>query len=254
MGYYLKFNISSVMEYRMSFIIQCLGMALNNTAFIFFWWILFDNVKDIGGYGFPDVMLLWSIASTSFGLAFVMFGNAGEITRMIMNGELDTYLLQPKDPIVNIVCSKSSLSAWGDALYGIILFIAVQGFDPQGFLLFLLFSLTGALILTSLLVTIHSLSFYAGNVEGLASLVTEFLITFGIYPEGIFSGGLKYVLYTAIPVGFTAYVPAQVIKSFNPLLLLSVIGVTVLWICIAYWTFYTGLKKYESGNLIINKL
>lgn len=254
MLYYFRFNLSSVMEYRTSFLIQSFGMVLNNASFIFFWWILFNNVSSIGGYGFKDVMMLWAISSSAFGLCFVVFGNVNQVTRMILNGELDTYLLQPKDPLINIICSKTIVSAWGDTLYGIILFFLVRGFDLMGFLLFLIFCITGSLIFASILVTAHALSFYAGNLEGLTQLITEFLISFSIYPEGIFKGGLKYVLYTIIPAAFMVYIPARAISSFNLVLLLEVLGVAVVWIIIAYIMFYKGLKKYESGNLIINKL
>ena len=254
MGYYFKFNISSVMEYRMSFLIQCFGMILNNSAFIFFWWILFKNVNTIGGYGFKEEMMLWSLMSTSFGLCFVVFGNVNQITRMILNGELDSYLLQPKDPLINILCSKTIVSAWGDTLYGVILFFVIRGFDIKALLLFLLFSITGALIFSSVLVTFHALSFYAGSAEGLAQTVTEFFISFSIYPEGIFSNGIKYALYTVIPVAFIVYIPAKLINQFSIIMLLEVLSVTLLWMIIAYTVFYKGLKKYESGNLIINKL
>ncbi|HEY5561995.1 MAG TPA: ABC-2 family transporter protein [Clostridiaceae bacterium] len=254
MGYYFKFNISSVMEYRMSFLIQCFGMILNNSAFIFFWWILFKNVNTIGGYGFKEEMMLWALMSTSFGLCFVVFGNVNQITRMILNGELDSYLLQPKDPLINILCSKTIVSAWGDTLYGVILFFIIRGFDIKALLLFLLFSITDALIFSSVLVTFHALSFYAGSAEGLAQTVTEFFISFSIYPEGIFNNGIKYVLYTVIPVAFIVYIPAKLINQFSIVMLLEVLGVTLLWMVIAYTVFYKGLKKYESGNLIINKL
>lgn len=254
MFYYFKFNISSVMEYKTSFLIQSFGMILNNSAFIFFWWILFENVNTIGGYGFQDEMMLWAVMSSSFGLSFVFFGNVNQITRMILNGELDTYLLQPKDPLVNILCSRTVVSAWGDTLYGVILFFLIRGFDVVGFLLFLLFCITGALIFSSVLVTFHALSFYIGNAEGIGQMVTEFMISFSIYPEGIFKGAVKFILYTVIPAAFVVYIPAGVIKEFSIIALLKVIGVALLWIVIAYTAFYRGLKRYESGNLIVSKL
>jgi ABC-2 type transport system permease protein len=198
--------------------------------------------------------MLWAICSSSFGLCFVVFGNVNQITRMILNGELDTYLLQPKDPLVNILCSKTIVSALGDTLYGIVLFFLIKGFDIMGFLLFILFCITGALIFASVLITFHALSFYTGNTEGLAQLVTEFLISFSIYPEGIFNNGLKYLLYTIIPAVFMVYIPAKVISHFSIFMLLGILGIALLWIVIAYIMFYGGLKRYESGNLIINKL
>ncbi|SHJ16241.1 ABC transporter permease [Lutispora thermophila] len=254
MLYYLKFNISSAMEYRTSFLIQCFGMMLNNSAFIFFWWILFNNVNTIGGYTFRDEMMLWAISSTSFGICFITFGNISNITRMILNGELDTYLLQPRDPLMNIVCSKTEVSAWGDTLYGIIMFFLIRGFDMKGFMLFLLFCVTGGLILACVRISFHALSFYSGNVEGLAHLVTDFLITFGIYPKGIFTGVVKFIIYTVIPTAFIVHIPAEIIMQFSIVRLLGVLAVTLLWIVIAYVMFYRGLKKYESGNLIISKL
>ncbi|MFZ5353657.1 MAG: ABC transporter permease [Bacillota bacterium] len=254
MLYYFRFNLSAVMEYRASFIMQSLGMMINNSAFIFFWWILFENVKSIGGYGFSDVMTIWAISSSAFGISFVFFGNLNRITTMIMNGELDTYLLQPKDPLINILCSKTIVSAWGDAVYGIVLFTMLKGPSISDMLLFLLFCITGALIFSSVIVTIHTISFYAGSAEGLSQLVGEFLISFSIYPEGIFSGRLKYILYSIIPVAFVTYIPARIFNGFSAVLLLQVMGAALLWIIITYLLFYRGLKKYESGNLIISKL
>jgi ABC-2 type transport system permease protein len=254
MSYYFKFNISAAMEYRVSFLMQAFGMALNNSAFIFFWWILFNNVPRIGGYGFKEEMMLWALSSTSYGICFILFGNVNQITRMIMNGELDTYLLQPKDPLVNLVCSRTILSALGDALYGVILFFIINGFNVQRLLLFLLFCITGALIIASILVTIHALSFYSGNTEGFAQMVMEFIISFSIYPEGIFNNALKTILYTVLPVAFIVYVPARVLAKFSIVHLASILCIAVLWIIIAYAVFYRGLKKYESGNLIISKL
>jgi ABC-2 type transport system permease protein len=250
----MKFNISSAMEYRMSFIIQTIGMALNNSAFIFFWWILFNTVENIGGYGFEDVMRIWALASTSFGIANIFFGNTRFITQIIMTGELDTYLLQPKDPVINMICGKTSLSSWGDAIYGLLLIMIVERFLLSKIVLFLILSTTGALLLTAVMVTLHSLSFYAGNMEAFAGLMVEFMITFSIYPEGIFGGALKWVLYTIVPVAFLAYIPRAIIMSLNLSLIPLVMIVVILWVIIAYTVFYHGLKRYESGNLIVNRL
>jgi ABC-2 type transport system permease protein len=50
------------------------------------------------------------------------------------------------------------------------------------------------------------------------------------------------------------YIPSSVIHNFSILKSLLVLGVAVIWVVLAYRLFYKGLKKYESGNLIINKL
>jgi ABC-2 type transport system permease protein len=254
MGFYIRFNLSSVMAYRASFLIQTVAMALNNSAFIFFWWILFYNMPDIGGYGFVDVMHIWALASASFGVSNVFFGNTRFITQMILMGELDTYLLQPKDPLMNMICGKSSLSAWGDMVYGLVLIAVVTGFSLPRIAVFCLLAITGGLMMTAVMVTIQSLSFYAGNMESFAGLMSEFMITFSIYPEGIFGDLLRWVLYFVVPIGFIAYIPGQVIATLNLWWLPVIMVVLVVWIVIAYSVFYGGLKRYESGNLMVTKV
>ena len=251
---YFRFNLSAVMEYKVSFLTQCLGMMLNNTAFIFFWWILFDKVESIGGYGFLDVMTIWALSSSSFGLCYVVFGNINNLTRMILNGELDSYLLQPKDPLINILCSRTVLSAWGDLFYGIILFAFIKGFSLGSLLLFMQLCITGALLLVSVLITLHTISFYTGNAEGIAQLAVEFMISFSIYPEGVYGRGLRYLFYSLLPVGFISYMPRQLLNDFSAALLFKIFGAALIWVIIAYIAFYRGLRKYESGNLITTKL
>ncbi|WP_426347932.1 ABC transporter permease [Alloiococcus sp. CFN-8] len=253
-GNYFKFNLSSAMEYRGSFLMQIFGMMINNASFIFFWWMLFDNVGDIGGYGFKEVMALWALVSTSFGITTVLFGNLNQLTKIIINGELDVYLLQPKDVLINVLCSRTIVSGWGDTLYGIILYIIIQGFALKEFLLFLLFSITAALIFSSVVIIFHSISFYTGSFEGVVTQAWQFLTTFSNYPESIFKGGLKIILYTLLPSGFMSYIPVKLLKSFDLKLFILLIAVTIVWLILAYSFFYKGLKRYESGNLITNKL
>lgn len=85
-------------------------------------------------------------------------------------------------------------------------------------------------------------------------MVMEFIISFSIYPEGIFNNVIKTILYTVLPVAFIVYIPARVLVQFSIVHLACILGMAVLWITIAYTVFYRGLKKYESGNLIISKL
>lgn len=251
---YFKFNLSASMEYRASFLIQTFGMILNNSTFIFFWWILFSNIERIGGYGFKEVMVIWAISSTSFGLTFVVFGNIRRISQLIINGELDTYLLQPKDVLINVIASSTIISAWGDIFYGILLFIGVYGFKLVDFSLFIIFCITGAILFSSVLIFANSLTFFMGDSQGIAGLVLEFLISFSIYPEGIYKGFTKFIIYTFLPAAFISLIPVRLIQQFSWRWFLLILGVALGWCVFSYCFFKRGLRKYESGNLIINKL
>jgi len=59
------------------------------------------------------------------GFLHIVFGNVRQFSKIIINGELDTYLLQPKNVYINVHCSRMIVSAWGDFIYGYILLAAV---------------------------------------------------------------------------------------------------------------------------------
>jgi len=253
-GGYFRYNLAASMEYRSSFLIQTLGMILNNSAFIFFWWVLFEHVGEIGGYGFQEVMMIWAISSTSYGIAFVFFGNVRRISKIIVSGELDTYLLQSKDALINLIASGTVVSAWGDIFYGLLLFIFITGGSLVKAGMFILLSMIGSTFLVSILVAAHSLTFYFGDAQGTADLIIEFMVTIGTYPEGIYQGASRVLIYTLLPTAFISFVPIRIIQSFSWYWLGVLLLAMVAWGTLSYKLFYRGLRHYESGNLIVNKL
>ena len=249
--HYFRFNLSAGMSYRGSFLIQVFGMALNNSVFIVFWLILFDKVGgDIEGYGFNDVMFLWALAASGFGTAQVFFGNGHHISRIIYSGELDVYLLQPKSIAVNLVSSRMVVSGWGDIVYGVILFLATQSLSWYSILLFLLFSVLMALVVTALRLMYHSLTFFLGNAESLAQLASEMVISFMIYPGSIFKGPTVWILHSIVPAALIGHMPAALIKDFKLELLLILLAADTVLILVSLAVFRKGLRVYESGNRI----
>jgi len=119
---YFRLNLASALEYRASFLTQAFGMALSNSSFIFFWWIAFGQIGGtIAGYTFENVLFIWAVTSTGFGLSHILFANAANLTRLVVTGELDAYLLQPCNVLVNVLCARTNLSAYGDVIYGFII-------------------------------------------------------------------------------------------------------------------------------------
>lgn len=251
---YFKLNLSASVEYRGSFIIQVFGMMLNNLAFVFFWSVIFEKVSNVSGYEFKDVMFIWALASAAFGFAHIVFGNIHSVGSIIINGELDAYLLQPKDVYINVLCSRTSISAWGDLAYGLILFVIISGLSPVKWLMFIGFVIFGGLLMGSIMAAAQTMTFYMGNATSIGRLVTEFLLTFTLYPESIYKGAVRWVIYSLLPAGFITYMPLRVMKYFSWESLCVLILVDIAYIIACYGFFRMGLKRYESGNLIGTKL
>lgn len=253
-GAYFKLNLSASMEYRTSFLIQVFGMFINNLSFAFFWWLLFERFGKIGTYGYNDVLLLWAFSSAGFGLCFIFFGNIRYLVGIIVRGELDTFLLQPKNVLLNTISSKTVVSAWGDLVYGILLFLVVGNLSFKSIAMFILFSITAGLLFSSVLIAYNSAAFYYGNIQSLANLILEFMVTFSIYPADMFHGVVRLMLFTLLPAGFISMVPVSLLSSFHIGWFLLLPAVTMGWMAIAYFLFFRGLKHYESGNLIVNRM
>ena len=76
------------------------------------------------------------------------------------------------------------------------------------------------------------------------------LVSFSTYPDGIFKGAVRFLLYSVVPVGMSIYTPVDIMVEFDAWRLLKVAGYTVLLSAAAVFTFYRGLRRYSSGNLM----
>ena len=74
------------------------------------------------------------------------------------------------------------------------------------------------------------------------------------YPDGIFKGIAKTLLYTLVPVGLSTYLPLKVMLSFSLSNFLIIIFVTILLVSLAFYIFDLGLKRYSSSNLMVARI
>jgi len=252
---YFRLNLASAMEYRASFFTQAFGMALSNSSFIFFWWIAFRQLGGtIAGYSFYDILFIWSVISSAFGISHVLFENVNNLSQLIITGELDTFLLQPCNILVNMLCARTSLSAYGDLAYGLVLMALSHRADASAWGWFLTGALIGGFLITAVSLTAHTLTFYLGNASVLGQMTTEFVINFSIYPDKIYGTALRALMYTLIPAGFIVHVPLRLAKEFSFGTLALLLGVAAAYCVLSGLLFYHGLRKYESGNVIATRL
>lgn len=245
----IKYALMREMLNKVSFISNIFFMILNNASFIIQWFVLYSLKENVGGYTFKQVLLLWGIAAGSYGVSRFFFKKAFSLSEIINNGSLDNYLVQPKNVLISAITSDVETSAIGDTLYGYIM-LFVYGVNIVNFIEFTIFSILGGLMLTSISVILSSLSFWFNKTDLLADTGNSLMVNFATYPEGIFKGIVKILLYTIIPVGIVNYIPIEILTEFNIYLFLIFILVTVILIFTAFIIFYKGLKRYSSSSLM----
>ena len=245
----IKYAIMREMLNKFTFLSNVLLMMLNNASFIVQWIIIYGICDSIGSYEFKDILLLWGISSYSYGFAFFFFKDAFNLSKMINEGRLDQFIIQPKNILISVVTTHVKTSALGDMLYGLLMLV-FYGITPSNFFLFILFGITGGLIMVSCAIIIGSLSFWFGKSDVLLDTFNNTLITTSLYPDTIYGNVLKVILFTIIPVGMIVYIPINIMNCFNPILLLIVLSFTIMIIAFAFFIFHVGLKKYSSSNLM----
>jgi ABC-2 type transport system permease protein len=250
---YLRHNLMSAMAYREAFILQAFGMLINDLMLLVFWVVLFSRFPNVRGWDLPGVVTLYGIVAAGFGIANVIFGNAGRVALLITGGDLDYYLALPADPLVHLLVSRSSLSAWGDLLFGIGVYLAADAGHWARLPLFLILTALSALVFVAFDVIMGSLAFWLGQSQNLSMQLRNALITFGLYPVDIFPGLVRLLLFTLIPAAFVGSVPAALLVSFSWGRLAGVIGFSLGVVLLARWVFYRGLRRYTSGNLVTTR-
>ena len=249
----VKYALIREMLNKTTFITNIVFMVLNNASFIVQWIILFQIKDNFGGYTLKDVLLLWGLSAGAYGFSHFFFKKAYHLSEIINTGKLDSFLVQPKNVLLSTITTDVEPSALGDILYAyIVLFI--YGFTIKDFVLYTVFTILGGLILTAIAVILASLSFWFNKSDIIADTGNSLMIHFSTYPDGIFKGITKILLYTLIPVGITTYIPIQIMTQFNIINFTLVIGVTIFLVVFSFIIFNLGLKKYSSSNLMIAKI
>ncbi len=247
---YVKVNMQAAMEYRMNFVVQAGGMIISDIAWLIFWLIFFAKFPAVNGWGFNDVVMMYSIITMAYGLTTFVFGNFRYMADIIIKGNMDYYLALPKPPLLHMLISRSNLSGAGDFLFGLAIFFFVVPINLQSILLFSILMAMSFTMFLHFAIIIGSLTFFMGGTGKTQDTLLFSIVTFSSYPFSSFEGVLKILLLTIIPVGFISGIPVEIMKSFSPALMLYMFIATVVLVATAHTIFRFGLKHYESGNLI----
>lgn len=243
-----KANLSSAMEYRASFISQVLGMMISNTFFFFFWFLFFSRFNEVKGWSIKDMIMLYAIITTGYGIGFGLFGNAMRMAELIAQGRLDYYLALPRSVLLHVLASRSVISAWGDLIFGIIAYCFVG--NPGGIALWLTASLCSGAIMVCASAIFGTLSFWLGNASTLAAQANNALITLSLYPRDIFQGGVRFLMLTLLPAAFVGAIPLDIVRQGDWTRIPGLIAVALFFIILLWLLFNAGLRRYESGSAL----
>jgi ABC-2 type transport system permease protein len=249
-GAYLRINMHAQLEYRAAFVSQALAMFVNDCIWLAFWCSFFTRFPVLADWTMKDYITLWAICAAGFGLGHCVAGNSLMLASAIARGQLDAWMLYPRCLLPHFILGRMSATAFGDLIFGFVVYVALVQPDLMHFALFSVLVASVALLFIGFNILTGSLSFYLGNAEVLAEQLRFALISFSTYPASIFEGKIKLLLFTAIPAAFISFLPIQALHYMSiPDALLAFAG-AIGFLVIGVLVFNHGLTKYESGNLV----
>ncbi|MBE9207340.1 ABC-2 family transporter protein [Nostoc sp. LEGE 06077] len=247
---YIRLNLKAHLEYRGAFITQVIAMVLNNLVWVTFWMLFFQRFPVLRGWTVQDVITLWALAASGFGLAHAICGNALRISGLIVRGQLDVWMLYPRTLLPHLLLGKMSATSWGDLLFGYGVYLFFVKPDALHLAMFTALTISSAGVYIGFNVMAGSLSFYIGNSEGLTQQWRNAMLTFSTYPATLFEGWVKLLLYTLIPAGFVTYLPIEALRQFSLIHTILAVAGAIAVLSVGAGVFYHGLRLYSSGNLM----
>jgi ABC-2 type transport system permease protein len=97
-------------------------------------------------------------------------------------------------------------------------------------------------------VLFNSIAFWFGRVETASRQLFESLITFSLYPEPLFGGAMRLLLFTLVPAGFVGYLPARLVRDPSGEVIAELVVAAVGYSAAAWFVFERGLRAYSSGS------
>ena len=247
---YVRLNLNAQLEYRGAFFMQVAAMFFNDCLWVIFWTVFFTRFPILEGWDIRDVITVWAIAASGFGLAHAIFGNTLYLATLIAQGQLDVWMLYPRALLPHMLLGRMDATSWGDALFGFVVYVAYVRPDPQHLILFTGLTLSAAILFVGFGVLSGSLGFYLGNSAVLTEQWRFAMITFSTYPGILFKGAVKLLLFTLIPAGFITLLPIEALRGMSLVDAALALAGSLAVLAAGAGAFYHGVRRYESGNLM----
>lgn len=254
---YIKFislavmtNLRLSMVSRIAFLMAILITVIKQILFLVGWNFFFKKYQMVQGWNFDSMLLMYGTVCFAIGFVEAFLYGLRELPKIIDSNQLDTFLLQPKNIILNLALSRGDMAAVGEMIAGLIL-IGYSGYFLTTFPEIILILAMSVLFIFSLFLYLGCIAFFTRDANEFIRELSLNAIIMATQPNIAYRGALKMLTLTILPVAFLSFFPIEYLRTkVLDYLFFALMGNIVFFI-IACWLFNKGLKRYESGNMII---
>lgn len=250
-GKFFVMHLKSIMEYKTSFILSCIGQFFVSFNVFLGIYFMFRRFHSVGGFTYNEVLLCFGITLMEFSLAESVARGFDTFDGIIRQGEFDRVLVRPRNEILQVLGSRIEFSRIGRILQAIVIFS--YGFAVSDIkwtfekILTVLFMLVGGTVVFSSIFLIYaSICFF--TIEGLEfiNIFTDGAREYGKYPVCIYGKRILLLCTFVIPYALIQYYPLLYLLDRGKPFYCLLPAAACLFIlpCLLFWKI--GVRHYTS--------
>ncbi len=251
---FLKVNIQMSLAYRADTVVNILlnlmwlGWELLSLS------IIFNNTETIGGWGFGELIALLGVFRLVHTLMIALiWPNTEKFNQSIRDGSMDYTLLQPVNSMFLVTFSRITIwRAWDLILATVLIVIGInlggETVTLPSLLIFLLLTISGAIVIYSLWIVLIALTFWFTKFDNNVTIL-QALLDAGRYPVTVYPVWLRILVTFIVPIAVATTIPLQGLRgdlTFSRSLIFIAIGIASFLIASQVWK--RGLKQYSGAS------
>lgn len=254
MGLYRKYliiHLKSILEYKTSFLLTCIGQFLTSFNVFLGVYFMFRRFPHVNGFTYSEVLLCFGITLMEFSLAEAVARGFDVFSSIVSKGEFDRIMVRPRNEILQVLGSRVEFSRIGRILQAVVMFIygffiSDVAWTPAKILTVALMLLGGTAVFSGIFLIYASICFF--TLEGLEfmNILTDGAREYGKYPVCIYGKRVLQLCTFVIPYALIQYYPLlYLLDRGKPYyILFPILSCLFLLPCMLLWKL--GVRHYKS--------
>lgn len=252
---YAMMNLRSTLQYR-AWPINILTVAVNSVVDFLGMLILFMRFGSIGVWTVNHVLLLYGLATTSFGLAEWFSRGYDVFPWQVSSGFFDRILLRPRNTFLQVMGQRFEFQRFGRVAVGLGCISYAITHLHCSFDLFSGVALLGAVIggwmvYTGIFIFLSTLSFWTLQPLDIMYIFTNATLQYAQIPLPLLGRTIQRFLTMVLPLGLCYYYPAMVIADtadFPQWIGFMALPGGLVFFSLALWVWRLGVRHYHSSG------
>jgi ABC-2 type transport system permease protein len=248
-------HIRAILEYEADFWIMSLSAVFVQGVGVVFLWAIFQSVPEVNGWRFWEVALIYAFVAIAEGLSNLFAQGAWTLAVTVNFGELDTLLMRPFPPLLQVLSSQVGFNGIGNLVLGFgLAATAVRHIDvawsPSRVALVVLLVIAAAGVKIGLNLLANCAAFWLRSPYSMFAFSMHTFGELARFPITIYGIGVRIALTAVLPYAFMSFFPVATVLSDGTARLLGLLTPAVAVYCIWLGTtaFRRGLSRYESSG------